>query len=48
MPDNLWKWIWFAFFVGGSLGGWAMLVLFIIELRAYRREMRRIGEAEGG
>jgi len=27
MPETWPQWMWFAFFVGGSLGGWAMLAL---------------------
>lgn len=48
MSYDVWNWVFFAFFVGGSLGGWSMLALFVMELVAFRREMKRVDEAERG
>jgi len=32
MPDNFWHWLQYAFFFGGAVGGWTLLIMFAREL----------------
>lgn len=41
MPENTVQWLWYAFFFGGSLGGWVLVALCGIELVAVLRDWRR-------
>jgi len=40
MPDGIAQWLMFAFFVGGSIGGWLTLILFWIMTRASYKRVR--------
>ena len=37
MPETWPQWIWFAFFVGGALGGWAVLACLVAWVWLTRR-----------
>jgi hypothetical protein len=41
MPENTPQWLWYAFFFGGSLGGWVLVALCGVELVAVLRDWRR-------
>jgi hypothetical protein len=32
MPDNLMQWLQYAFFFGGAVGGWTLLIMFAREI----------------
>jgi hypothetical protein len=34
MPENTWAWAQYAFFFGGAIGGWTLLIMFAREIWA--------------
>lgn len=44
MPHNMLQWIWFAFFVIGSTGGWLMLAVLVLGFRRARQVERVVIE----
>lgn len=42
MPETFAQWLWFVFFAGGALGGWASLILITpVALDEGRKALKR-------
>ena len=40
MPENMFQWLWYAFFFGGAIGGWIIIAMCGAEVVSMIRRAR--------